>query len=149
MRSYSSHLILPLLAVLTAFSARAQQQPAPSSVERVYSHPAKRTQPNFSSSAIVTTIAGDGQPGFSGDGGPATSASLYSPSGVVSDSKGNIYTTDDLPYDGGVRKIDATTGIITTYAGGNALPSCSPYPGCINGSLATAAAIHAYYLAVD
>jgi hypothetical protein len=149
MRSHSSHLILPLLAVLTAFSARAQQQPAPSSVERVFSHPAKRTQPNFSSSAIVTTIAGDGQPGFSGDGGPATSASLYSPSGVVSDSKGNIYTTDDLPYDGGVRKIDATTGIITTYAGGNALPSCSPYPGCINGSLATAAAIHAYYLAVD
>jgi hypothetical protein len=148
MRAHWPQLILPLLAILTAILAPAQQ-PTASSVEKAFSHPVKGTQSDFSSSAIVTTIAGNGQPGLSGDGGPATSASLYAPSGVVSDSKGNVYTTDNLPYDAGVRKIDAATGIITTYAGGNALPSCSPYPACINGSQATAAAIHAYYLAVD
>jgi uncharacterized protein (TIGR03437 family) len=43
---------------------------------------------------VITTIAGTGTPGFSGDGGPATSAELYSPSGIAIDSVGKIYVSD-------------------------------------------------------
>jgi hypothetical protein len=65
-------------------------------------------------SGIITTIAGNGTRGFSGDGGPATSAELNNPYRVVSDSKGNLYFPD--ASNNRIRKID-TTGIITTYAG--------------------------------
>ena len=43
---------------------------------------------------IISTIAGDGTTSYSGDGGPATSASLYYPYGVALDSSSNIYITD-------------------------------------------------------
>lgn len=46
------------------------------------------------SNGVITTIAGTGTPGFSGDGGPATSAGLYSPSGIAIDSVGKIYVSD-------------------------------------------------------
>ena len=64
---------------------------------------------------IITTIAGDGVPRFGGDGGPAISASLYYPYGVSLDVSGNIYIADS--YNNRIRKVDATTGIITTIAG--------------------------------
>lgn len=68
---------------------------------------------------IITTIAGNGTRGFSGDGGPATAASFRGPIGLAVDQFGNVYVTDNS--NGRVRKIDAA-GIITTYAGidGNA-----------------------------
>ena len=46
------------------------------------------------SNGVITTIAGAGTPGFSGDGGPATSAELYSPSGIAIDRVGKIYVSD-------------------------------------------------------
>jgi sugar lactone lactonase YvrE len=64
---------------------------------------------------IITTYAGNGIAGYSGDGGPATSAELNLPSGVALDSAGNLYISDDLNF--AVRKVAAGTGIITTYAG--------------------------------
>ena len=65
------------------------------------------------SNGVITTIAGNGIRGFSGDNGPATSAQLYSPGGVAVDSAGNVYVLD-----GGnsrIRKI--SNGVITTVAG--------------------------------
>ena len=64
---------------------------------------------------IITTVAGTGTAGFSGDGGPATSAELYDPSGVAVDSAGNVYIADS--DNEVVRKVTASTQVITTIAG--------------------------------
>jgi alpha-tubulin suppressor-like RCC1 family protein len=66
-------------------------------------------------SGIITTVAGNGVPGFAGDGGPATSASLNNTFGTAVDSAGNLYLVD--PLNNRVRKVTAATGIITTVAG--------------------------------
>jgi sugar lactone lactonase YvrE len=62
----------------------------------------------------ITTIAGTGTAGFSGDGGPATSARLNTPHGIVVDRVGNVYIAD--PPNQRIRKVD-TGGRITTVAG--------------------------------
>ncbi|MCA2997340.1 MAG: hypothetical protein ING75_01940 [Rhodocyclaceae bacterium] len=64
---------------------------------------------------IITTIAGDGTPGFSGDNGPATSARLNDPRNVAVDGAGNVYIADSS--NNRIRKITAATGVITTFAG--------------------------------
>ena len=64
---------------------------------------------------IITTFAGTGGRGFAGDGGPATDAQLWSPSGLSFDSDGNLFFAD--AGNGRVRRIDAGTGIITLVAG--------------------------------
>ena len=46
----------------------------------------------------ITTIAGDGEPGYRGDGGPATGASLHYPDGLAVDQFGNIYVADTWNY---------------------------------------------------
>jgi sugar lactone lactonase YvrE len=61
----------------------------------------------------VTTIGGNGTSGNSGDGGPAINAQLNSPSGIVY-WKGNLYITDQ--QNNNIRKVNLTTGIITTVA---------------------------------
>jgi len=66
-------------------------------------------------SGVITTIAGTGEKGYSGDGGPATAAALSEPYGVVVDSAGNLFIADRLNRR--VRRIDAATGVITTLAG--------------------------------
>ena len=67
-------------------------------------------------SGVISTVAGNGTPGSSGDGGPATSATLNYPTGVFVDAPGNLYIATN--NDGRVRKVDAATGVITTVAGG-------------------------------
>ena len=62
----------------------------------------------------ITTIAGTGERGFSGDGGPATAAQLNSARSIAVDSIGNVYIADY--YNHRVRKIDSS-GVITTFAG--------------------------------
>ena len=62
----------------------------------------------------ITTVAGSGDFGFSGDGGPATAAALNSPWDVAVDSMGNLYIAER--FNGRVRKVDAQ-GIISTFAG--------------------------------
>ncbi len=63
----------------------------------------------------ITTIAGTGVQGFSGDNGPATAATLDSPQALALDSIGNLYLADT--HNHRIRRIDASTQIITTIAG--------------------------------
>ncbi len=64
---------------------------------------------------LITTVAGSGNFGFQGDGSPAVSASFKAPQGVAVDESGNLYIADT--FNNRVRKVDGTTGIVTTYAG--------------------------------
>ena len=73
-----------------------------------------------STSGIITTIAGIGTPGFSGDGGPATQARLNFPIGIASDSAGNVYVAEQS--NNRVRRI-GVDGIITTVIGNGSLGS--------------------------
>lgn len=66
---------------------------------------------------IITTVAGNGQPGYAGDGGAATSAFLNNPTGIALDALGNLLIADQA--NDVIRKV--TNGIISTIAGnGNA-----------------------------
>jgi len=62
---------------------------------------------------IITTVAGTGNAGRTGDGGPATSAELDLPQGMAVDYAGNIYFADNFDY---IRKVN-TAGVISTIAG--------------------------------
>jgi hypothetical protein len=66
-------------------------------------------------SGIITTVAGTGSSGFSGDSGLATNARLNNAQSVALDTNGNIYVSDS--WNNRIRKIDRTTGTITTIAG--------------------------------
>ena len=83
---------------------------------------------------IISTIAGNGSYGYSGDGGPAIQATLSNPRGLCADGNGNIYICDS--DNSRIRKVNQTSGIITTYIGiGNNGVSNG------DGGLATQAAI--------
>jgi DNA-binding beta-propeller fold protein YncE len=69
-------------------------------------------------SGIVTRVAGSGRAGRGGDGGPALEAELDCTCGVAVDRAGNIYLSDEWACN--IRRVDARTGIITTFAGQNA-----------------------------
>jgi uncharacterized protein (TIGR03437 family) len=83
---------------------------------------------------VITTVAGNGTPGFSGDGGPATAAQLSSPEGLVVDSSGSLYIGDTS--NNRIRKVAG--GVMTTFAGngsttvsgdgGPAISAGVPYP---------------------
>jgi len=91
-------------------------------------------------SGIITTYAGTGIGGFSGDGSLATSAQLFQPDGIAIDKVGNLYIAD-----GGnkrIRKVD-TFGIITTIAG----TGIGLYSG--DGIPATTAQFGPYTIAID
>jgi DNA-binding beta-propeller fold protein YncE len=75
------------------------------------SHRIRRVDP----SGAISTFAGTGRQGSSGDGGPATEADLNSPFGVAVDSLGNVYVVDTDNHR--VRRVERRTGIITTVVG--------------------------------
>ncbi len=83
-------------------------------------------------SGIISTVAGNGTAGFSGDGGPATSASLNNPLGVFVDGLGNIYTAEFVNHR--IRKVDAA-GNISTVAGNGAAGSSGDGGQATNASL--------------
>jgi trimeric autotransporter adhesin len=92
-------------------------------------------------SGIITTIAGTGTGGYSGDGGPAVSAQLHWPSQLTFDNSGNLYFTD---YNNNtVRKIN-NSGMISTIAGNGT----AGFSG--DGGLATAAQLrNPYAIGID
>lgn len=88
----------------------------------------------ISTSGIITTIAGTGANGFSGDGGPATAAKLNLPWGLAMDASGNLFICDT--YNLRIRKI-STSGIITTVAGSDNPVSYSDSVGATSVGLQT------------
>ncbi len=89
----------------------------------------------------ITIIAGNGTNGFSGDGGPATSAQLFEARAVAVDAAGNVYIADT--GNGRVRKVD-TSGTITTVAGGG-----NTSPNEVDGGPPTGVNVGALDVAVD
>lgn len=94
------------------------------------------------STGKISTIAGNDTTGFSGDNGPATSAQLDTPRQAVVDRAGNVFIADQ--GNGAIRRIDAQTKVITTYAGrGN------PADGIGDDGPATDASITPLHMAID
>src|SRR5271169_877383 len=86
------------------------------------------------SSGNISTIAGNGIAGYSGDNGPAPSASLNGPRDLTYDSAGNLYISDAA--NNVISKVD-TSGTITTYAGNGTAGFCG------DGGLASSACLDA------
>ena len=95
----------------------------------------------INAAGIISTIGGNGTAWYSGDGGPATSATIWNPCGIARDNLGNIYFADGINQR--IRKIN-TAGIISTYAGNGT----GGFGG--DGGLATSAPLNGPYgLALD
>src|ERR1035441_1336449 len=92
------------------------------------------------SNGVITTVAGNGTPGFSGDGGPAISAELNSPEGLAVDSAGNLYIADFVNVR--IRKVSG--GVITTVAGNGTLGFSGD-----NGPATSAQLVWPSWVAVD
>jgi hypothetical protein len=86
------------------------------------------------STGIISTVAGTGSGGYNGDNIQATTATLNVPYDVVLDSYGNLYIADCNNYR--IRKVDASTGVITTVVGTGTASSTG------DGSAATSATIY-------
>ena len=81
---------------------------------------------------IISTVAGTpGKNGYGGDGGPATKALLNQPHGITLDRYDNLYICD--PLNNRLRRVDAKTGIITTFAG-NGEDGRAPDEGSLTAS---------------
>jgi sugar lactone lactonase YvrE len=85
------------------------------------------------STEIITTVAGNGDVGFSGDGDLASKASLNQPTGLVFDSQGNFFIADS--GNNRIRKVTLSTGIINTIAGNGAAGFSGDNQLAINASL--------------
>ena len=89
----------------------------------------------------ITTVAGTGVAGYTGDGGPAIAAQLDSPSGVAVDAAGNLYIADS--FNAVVRRV-TSNGLITTIAGNG-----TGFPDSGDGPDALLAQVAPWKLAVD
>ena len=106
---------------------------------------------------VITTVAGDyaadaandGLGGFSGDGGPATSAQLNDPQGVAVDGAGNLFIADT--FNNAIREVNAKTGTISTVVGVAGANGAAPAPGSeTSGATPTASHLSGpYAVAVD
>jgi sugar lactone lactonase YvrE len=96
---------------------------------------------------IITTVAGNGVRGYSGDGGPATGAELNFPAGLAVDLRGNLYISDTGNFR--VRRVSRGTGIITTVAGNGMLGDRFRRPAGDGGPATEAPLIGPQALALD
>jgi hypothetical protein len=96
----------------------------------------------ITSAGIISTFAGNGTAGYSGDGADATAASFNHPDGIVADAMGNIYISD--LYNNCIRQVN-TAGVISTFAGvqgsfaGDGFQATSAILGSPNHAVADAA----------
>ena len=112
-----------------AFDANGNAYIADTSNQRV-----RKAVANVDGTLTMTTFAGTGTAGFSGNGGPATSANLYKPSDIALDTTGStLYICDNSGNR--IRKVIVATGIISSYAG----TGTASYAG--DGGLATSASL--------
>jgi len=95
----------------------------------------------FGADGILRLIAGTGESGFGGDGGPATAAMLRFPRSMALDAQGNLYIADNR--NSRIRKVDRNTGIITTIAGTGTATSSG------DGGPATQAGVIPDFIGVD
>jgi len=110
-----SRYLLPFMLPMAigAVSAHESESDAPRST-----HSPKSTHCDTNTTdcvGIISIIAGIGINGYSGDGGPATEARISHPHSVALDKKGNLYISERFAHR--IRKVNLTTGIITTFAG--------------------------------
>ncbi len=75
----------------------------------------QRIRKVLTSTGVITTVAGNGTAGYSGDGGPATSAEINGPTGITLDPYGNLFFADS--GNARVREVLASTGAVITVAG--------------------------------
>ena len=111
----------------------------------VYITDANRIRKVTAATGIITTVAGNDTMGLSGDGGPATAAELSFPERLSIDKAGNIYIADI--NNGRIRLVNASTGIITTYAG--SVPPIVWIDSIGDSGLATAAQLMPTNLCLD
>jgi len=90
----------------------------------------------ISATGVISRFAGTGTAGNTGDGGQATAATLNAPNGIYVDNGGNVYVSNTNSHT--VRKINGTTGIITTIAGTGGVSGASG-----DGGPATACKLYA------
>ncbi|HEV8628193.1 MAG TPA: NHL repeat-containing protein [Acidimicrobiia bacterium] len=86
--------------------------------------------PGWSAAAVITTVAGNGQPGYSGDGGPAATARLNEPRMMTVDGNGAMYIADTFNHV--IRKVDPS-GVISTFAGFYPGPTPATEENCPSG----------------
>jgi uncharacterized protein (TIGR03437 family) len=101
-------------------------------------HRVRRVSPD----GTISTVAGNGAAGFSGDGGPAASASLRNPAGVVLDTAGNLYFADS--GNNRIRQVSATNATISTIAGNGAAAFAGD-----GGPAASASLVSPYGITMD
>ena len=109
-QGYNGDSIVATTAELNGLSAIVADKYGNIYIAEAFSNRIRKVNIN----GIISTVAGNGTRGFSGDGGVATLAQLSSPSELVFDTLGNLYFSDE--YNHVIRKID-TNSIITTIAG--------------------------------
>ncbi len=97
-----------------AFDADGNLYAVDGSKNRILKITAHAPHQPFDGTETITVFAGTGQPGFAGDGGPATAALLNGPGALVFDTEGRLYFSDGVNFR--IRRIDRN-GIITTIAG--------------------------------
>jgi uncharacterized protein (TIGR03437 family) len=98
-------------------------------------------------SGTITTLAGNGQNGYGGDGGPSTMAILNTPNGIALDSAGNLYIAD--AGNNRIRRVSASTGIISTIAGTGGYAYTGPGTGGDGGPATAATLTYPGAVAVD
>jgi uncharacterized protein (TIGR03437 family) len=108
--------------------------------------PANRVR-KVTPSGTITTLAGTGQTGYGGDNGPANLAILATPNGVAVDSAGNVYIADSA--NNRIRRVNAATGIMTTFAGSGSTTYTGTGTGGDGGPATAASILYPEAVAVD